>query len=164
MGPSLPVADSPRSLTGSGSSKPGQHGFTLIELVMTMMLIGILSSIAYYRLNPSGFFVRAAADDLITAIRHAQGRAMNHSGIHLYTVQISGNGYSILKDGNPITDPMTGVPGFSQVFSGVTVSPTATFNFDGSGRPNLSTALLLTLSSGDAQALIRIEPETGFTR
>ncbi len=139
-----------------------QRGFTLIEMVMTMIVIGILSTAAYFRFNPAIFELRGAADDLIGAIRHTQGQAMSHSGIDTFSIVIQSHGYSILRNGNPMTDPMTGTSGFGQTWPNITISPTATIAFDGNGAPGLGSALTLTLNEGSENTQIVIQNETGF--
>lgn len=54
-------------------------GFTMIELILTLVLIGILSAIAVPRiLAPSPFKVRALADEIAAEIRYTQQLNMNY--------------------------------------------------------------------------------------
>lgn len=52
-----------------------QRGFTLIELVMIIIILGILSATVYIRL-PTGMEEEAAAKELRRALRYAQHKAM----------------------------------------------------------------------------------------
>lgn len=52
-----------------------QRGFTLIELVMVIVILGILSAVVYERW-PTGMEEAAAAKELKRAIRYAQHKAM----------------------------------------------------------------------------------------
>ena len=60
-------------------TKPGlgQHGFTLIELVMVMVLLGVLSVYAAPRiLSTQDFFARGFHDETLSLIRYAQKTAV----------------------------------------------------------------------------------------
>lgn len=52
-----------------------QRGFTLIELVMVIVILGILSAVVYERW-PTGMEEAAAAKELKRAVRYAQHKAM----------------------------------------------------------------------------------------
>jgi MSHA pilin protein MshC len=52
-----------------------QHGFTLIELVMVIVILGILSAVVYERW-PVGMEEAAAAKEFKRAVRYAQHKAM----------------------------------------------------------------------------------------
>lgn len=139
-----------------------ERGFTLIEMVVTLIIVGILSTVAFFRFNPAIFELRGATDDLVGAIRHAQGQAMNHSGVTAFSIVIDAHGYSILQDGNPLTDPIGGAVGFLETWPNITISPTATIVFDGNGDPGLAAPLTLTLAEGSESSRITIQNETGF--
>jgi len=141
-----------------------QAGFTLIELVMTLIIIGALSVVAYARFNPAIFDLRAAADELLAAIRYAQERSMSHSGVSSYSISINGQGYMVNRDGGAVTHPVTGNSTYSRNWTAITISPTASLSFDGNGDPGLASPLVLTLQNGSESASITVENVTGFAR
>lgn len=86
-----------------------QTGFTLIELVLVMLLIGILGAVAVPRLMiGSQFEARLQADKLVGLLRQAQLRAMNdplavtnNAGVsRCGKIVITNQGFSIAKDCN----------------------------------------------------------------
>ena len=82
-------------------------GFTLVELVVVILLIGILSiSIAPRFFGVASYENRRATDELLSALRYSQQMAMNRGGnIELvltannFTVQLSGGGDLRSPDG-----------------------------------------------------------------
>ncbi|NOR51478.1 MAG: prepilin-type N-terminal cleavage/methylation domain-containing protein [Gammaproteobacteria bacterium] len=165
-----------------------QRGFTLIELIMIIMIIGVLAATAAPKFNRSGFDVKAAAEELISALRYAQEMSMSHSGLDgdtdlimdEYTVIVDGTGYTVvIADSDTITisnltDPVTGDSPFSEssnsFWSGnTTISPTPTIRFNSRGEPTSSVAwssnsVIITLTNGSDTATVTIEELTGFTR
>ena len=153
-----------------------QRGFTLVELVTVMVLLGILSVYAVARFDPDPFDVSAAADELVEAVRYTQQMAMSHSGIDAdgdgnadnYRITITAGGYSItLEDSDSsanVRDPVTGAVSFSESWSGVALNPTVTINFNSRGRPDLAANATITLSKGGDAQTVTIEQTTGFAR
>lgn len=144
------------------------RGFTLIEVIVVLILLGILSVVAIARALDNDVEVRTAADNLKVHLRHAQIRAMNSDvswGVHS-----TGNGYVLFHSGsvantarflgeNNETVPLPGGSGF-------------TVSFDQWGRPynaaNPATAtpltanLTVTVNDGTHAASLTIIPDTGY--
>ena len=77
-----------------------QTGFTLVELIAVITLLGVLSVVLFSRINSvSASRVQASRDDLIAALFFAQQLAMSRSNIQL---TISSNSINVTENGNSI--------------------------------------------------------------
>lgn len=132
-----------------------QRGFTLIELITVMILLGIISVVLISRLGSfAGADVQGGRDDIIAALSFAQQTAMVRSNI---TVEVTANSISVAEDGVPINLGANYYP--LTMPSGVSLSPSdQEYVFDKLGR---TTAGEITISgSGASQgisAVIKIE-------
>lgn len=111
-------------------------GFTLIELVITILLVAILSAFAIPRLlGNTEFSAQTLADQVISHLQQAQVQAINHrSGSYCV-------GFIATKYGLP-SNCASGLANADQSFdlpraTSITLSGNATFqiNFDFLGRP-----------------------------
>jgi prepilin-type N-terminal cleavage/methylation domain-containing protein len=152
-----------------------QNGFSLIELVMVMVVIGILAVMATPRLgNLSTYSLTSATADLLEAIRYAQQQSMSHSGAANFEVMVTGTGFTVTQNGASITNPITGASGYSQesaVWDGISItSATGTITFDSRGRPTCGGGLppcalanvTLTLELNGESKTVTIERYTGY--
>jgi len=158
-------------------------GFTLIETIAVLMMIGIISAIAVagYSGNQSNLFTVEAA--LKNHIRHAQSRSMFNDDA-LWGVRMSGNQYWMVQEGDNTTIyPAWGADTANMKIANgkadtslldVTMNSTApVVYFNSMGVPfsgdtsfdtnRLVSAITITLqnNSGNTRT-ITITPETGF--
>jgi MSHA pilin protein MshC len=156
------------------------RGFTLVELVVVLVLVGILAVAVMPRLfDKSSFAARGAKDFLGASLRYAQKSAVamrrnvcvvvSSTAVAVtYATNFGSNqncaaGNLLINPGNnkPFSDPSNVFPG------GATVASGTSFIFDALGRP-LTTAFVPTVSPAITLTVngyvpsISIEPETGY--
>ncbi|MBI5041493.1 MAG: type II secretion system protein [Gammaproteobacteria bacterium] len=145
--------------------RTAQTGFTLIELVMVIVIIGILAAMAAPRMSLTDSSVHAQAAQIARDIRHAQMLAMTQG--RTLTFQSLGGSYRCTDSTSTvITDPATQQPFTFTLNNGVTLT-VASVNFDSLGRPVSggalrSTAVDFTVSGGAQSAALSVSPVTGF--
>ena len=147
--------------------QPQAHnGFTLIELVIVLALIGAMAAIALPRWAPSDTTVGAQADRLARDLRHAQSMAMTQGRTLTVDIQPA-TAYRVI-DGSSmtVTDPATQQPFQVTLDNNVTLNGTDT-GFDSLGRPVSAGALLpasrvFTLSGSSTTATVTVSAVTGF--
>lgn len=136
-------------------------GFTLMELIVVLLLVGILAAFAAPRLNLTTFRQTGFFQQAFSTIRYGQKLAIA-SGC---TVDVTINSTQCLLDwagggtcpaaGTDIPNPASGNSNFCDD-STAEGTPSATFSFDNIGRP--SAAPTITFGS----QTITVEAETGY--
>jgi MSHA pilin protein MshC len=166
-GPSAARHGSPEEIESS-PMKYDRSGFTLIEIIAVLVVLGILSAVVVQRATFTDARVAAQIEVVKTHLRYAQERAMNTNEI--WYIQFTGTSYTLYRGGTAMT-----LPGESGVVvnPGVTLSWTGgtnVFSFDNRGRPCtdtagaalLAAARTVTLTHGSETATITVTPNTGF--
>ena len=136
------------------------RGFTLTELVLILVLIGIMAAFAAPRLNIQGFERQSFARELTLALRHAQRVAIASGCAVEVTIQASG--YSVSwagGNGCPTGDLPHPSRGGSFSGSGQISSGTVTVRFDGMGRTSSGAAIAV----ADGPTII-VEAGSGYVR
>ena len=144
-------------------------GFTLIELVVVILLLGILSVVAMGRMfDGNQFKARGFFDDTVTAVRFAQKLAVS-TGCEV-RVSLSGSGYALDQPvdiaactsgvfGDPVDNPANrSNPYQNTEIAGLTVPP-ATIVFDAQGLAASDAVIIMT---GTATHQFSVSGATGL--
>ncbi len=145
-----------------------ERGFTLIELVVVMVVVGLLVWVALPHSFASDVKLNAAARQLQSDIRYAQELAMRtgqHHQIRFYAASNPSptNRYDIVTaTGQPVLHPLTRAASFvvdfnSTPWTGLQLDSTLTLQFDSLGRPDAGQTISL---NGGAKT-ITVTAETG---
>lgn len=148
-----------------------QAGFTLVELIMVIVILGILSATALPKFFETNTFAeRAFLADTLNAVRYAQKLAVA-TGCNVQ-VSISSNSYTLNRQGDsvssscpgggtyslPVLHPSTGASSYSGSESGITLtSSVASFVFNSLG--SASSSAVLTIAGSKT---ISVVAETGY--
>jgi type II secretory pathway pseudopilin PulG len=142
-----------------------QTGFTVLEAIAVLALLGALSTVILVRWSPGEARLNPQIDLLARTLRHAQALALAQGKRITFEVESSAS-YAITDGTGVVTDHQ----GISQRYAlggGTTVSG-GNVNFDSLGRPLdssgnlLATALVWTLSAEGSSASVSMQPLTGF--
>lgn len=166
----MSLDDPERSASLPGQSRRlGQLGFTMVELIMVIVIIGVLAVFAAPRFNATDFNARGFHDETLAILRYAQKSAIAQR--RPVCVTFTGNSATLTVDADRnaatgtggcelnLIGPRGDTPGTITARSGVTYGSTpAAFNFDGLGQPSVSQAIQV----AGAGYSITVEPGTGY--
>jgi len=132
-------------------------GFTFVELIVVILLIGILSAFVAPRFfDDDTFKARGLADEIVTAIRHAQRLSMTRGQNH--EIIITTSSYTVRRsDGTNVRHP-DGSATFSKTFPPNLVTTNKTIDFDQLGRPIPNSQESIEIPP----FTITVEQETGY--
>jgi MSHA pilin protein MshC len=139
---------------------PANHGFSFIELIVVILIIGIVSLFVLPRINLTGFQQAGFFQQALAAIRHGQKLAVS-SGCNVDVV-ISSTSCILTWSGTPAGCPSSGIAntasGSGNFCQGGAAagSPSASITFDNIGRPDAQKTIVFGPRS------IRVEAETGY--
>lgn len=177
----MPIDDPKRSSNGPKRQSLGQAGFTLIELIMVITLLGVLAVFAAPRIfNGGDFYARGFHDETLALLRYAQKTAIAQrrtvcvafsqpapASATLSIASVAASGAcdrSLTGPNQTCTGGPYGLSGCITARSGVSYreSP-ATLSFDGLGQPTATSLTVQVENSGVAiSQTVTIEPVTGY--
>ena len=160
-------------------SKSRQRGFTLIELVMIIVILGILSAVVYERW-PVGMEEAAAVKEFKRAVRYAQHQAMTRQftdkteawGI---TIDATNSSYTVKRiGGGPLAEPKAEPTYVNRCLNSENPPPCAIplvggpLYFNGLGEPLDDTGnpiageMTFTIGALTPSKTVKVSPATGY--
>lgn len=141
-------------------------GFTLVEVLLTLVLLGILAIAAVFLIpNMNHFRVSAAAKQVQSDIEYARLNATTTG--QTSGVQFLDNGPYTVYQGSaatPLSNPLTRsnmVINLNRNYPGTSISGNYTVEFDRMGKPTTGGGGSLTLVNGNASKVISVTANTG---
>jgi prepilin-type N-terminal cleavage/methylation domain-containing protein len=145
------------------------HGFTWIELIVVMVIMGIMSAFVAVGFMGSDTELATQTEIIKTHLRYAQSRSMNSNTA--WYIQFSSNAYSLYKSGDAVPKLLPGGDSPTVTLpSGMNIT-SGTVSFDDWGKPCIDTAepptaqatdRTITVSDGSGSRDIIITKNTGF--
>lgn len=150
-----------------------ESGFTLVELVVVIILVGILALVAGPRfVGRDAFDARGYADGFLGALQYARQQAVATRRTVCFTAQP--NSYALTRGQAPgdactvaVASPdgsgdyAANTPGGVSIAGHVATALPYTVTFSPLGRPNAAASFRV---SGDVDRCIAVEAETGHIR
>ena len=136
-------------------------GFTLVEIIAVLILLGILSAVAVTRFTDNSAELIGETEIVKGHLRFAQMKAMNASDP--WNINFSSSSYSLEENGAASSANLPGEGSATHTLpSGITVSSTINpVSFDNWGSPG-ATTITVTLTDGSNAASITVTKNTGY--
>jgi MSHA pilin protein MshC len=145
-----------------------QAGFTLVELVIVMVLMGVLTALGMARFaDREPFAVQAVGDQLVSGLRVAQAMAVAQRRSLYVAIASTPPVLSVCLDAactQPLPTPAGDVLWLSDT-TGLHLNAAASFSFGGDGLPSLAGNLALQVlgdSGNSSSPVITVEAGSGY--
>jgi len=150
-----------RKKTAIHSKLSNSKGFTIIEIVAVLIILGIIAAVAISRgLSVNDVTAQSEVETLKGHLRFAQSRAMNELSPVKWGIQANGSSYTLVRNlngDNTTFDSPALLPGESSATHAteITGAGSGTVLFDDWGRPSATEVTFVGRT-------ISITPDTGF--
>lgn len=134
-----------------------EHGFTLIEIIMVVVIIGILAFVAITKYPTTGISLETAADMIKSDIRSVQALAMARHTIQSLTFNSSTEyEFPVIGEGNKTRN-------FANIFKGgISLSAyPASISFNSLGEPTAGYGSSITITNGSTTKTLTVLQYTG---
>lgn len=149
------------------------HGYTMVELVTVMVVIGVLAAVALPRLTGKEFSGPAFRAEVVSALRYAQKTSVSHRRLVCAALSANAVSLSIASGGNASAcDTALALPDGSASYTSTDTSvvlgaafstlyfrPSGTITSDGAGNNTVATSVTVT-----NQTAIAIQGATGYVQ
>ena len=140
------------------------RGFTLTELVVTIIIATVLAAFAVARISTGGFEAEGFANEVAATVRYAQKIAISQR--RNVAVGVAGNALSLTYPdaGGAAVHKPPGSDPFTISKSGVSLTGTG-ITFSALGKPSSGTTL--TVTGGDTPPTVKtitVQAETGYVQ
>lgn len=146
------------------------RGFTLVELILVIVLLGILSFFAGARLSDRDQAnARGFADQVAATLRFAQKAAIAqrrnvYVNIDTGTRRVRACLDAAVACATPLQSPAGGALDITGATAVTLTSGTTQFSFDALGRPSFASNVTLTTSANGLTFGVVVETESGYVR
>jgi len=139
-------------------------GFTMIETIAVLMLIGIIAAVAISKsMSANSYSLVSEAEILKTYLRFAQLKAMSDV-VPTWGIAVGGSSYTLQKNGATASINLPGEGSATHAFpSGVSATEAQTVAFNNWGNPG-TTTISITLTGGSDNATVTVTKNTGFVQ
>jgi MSHA pilin protein MshC len=166
----MPLDDSePGSNSLRNGRRLGQLGFTMIELIMVMVLVGVVAVFVVPRINDSDFNARGFHDGTLAFLRYAQKTAIAQRRTVCVAFTADSATLTIASAANTnscdtnLAGPSGETPGRIAAGAGIAYQTVpGPFFFTALGQPSLPLALQVTQAGTPIGVAITVEAETGY--
>lgn len=149
--------------------RPPVAGFTLIELVLVIIIVGILAVSSFSRLPGTTLTLGAQTDQMAADARLVQSLELTHGASYCLNVTASGYQITTTQCTTAVANPANGATttSFGAGITATTNLPNGYLAFMGAGVPYVSQTqpltapAVITLSAGGQSRTVSIAPETG---
>ena len=152
------------NLNGIRSKNFTPNGFTMIEIISVLVIIGILSAVAVSKMDSTDVYdVAMEIETMKIHLRYSQIRAMSHN--EPWGIKISnGTSYSLQKNGSTAPVNLPNKDSATYYFAkGISINPgNQVINFDDLGSPGNADIVITLKKQGKNPRRINITPKTGF--
>ncbi len=137
-------------------------GFTIFEIIVALVIIGIVSAVAVSRLSSTDTYNLASETEILKShLRYAQSRAM--SDTVSWGIVFSGSSYTLQTDGSTATTNLPNEDSPTHSLQEGVIANCSAVAFDQFGSPvPLGAGTTIKLSAGGNSRSITVTPNTGF--